>query len=881
MESSIKTGPQTSIPLPTLTTSPDIGLSSEEARARLVADGPNEVTSVRRRGKLSILAETAREPMFLLLVGASALYGVVGDIKEALMLLGFVLVIIGITVYQEGKTERALEALRDLSSPRALVVRDGRRIRIAGREVVRGDIVVLSEGDRVPADGILLSSHDLLVDESLLTGESVPVRKTAADPEVFSEDQVARPGGDDQPFVFSGTLVVRGQGLMVVSTTGPRTQMGSIGRVLAELKPEPSTVQKQSRVLVRRLAIAGGLLCGLVVVINGLAYAQWVRGLLSGITLAMAIIPEEIPVVLTVFLALGAWRMGQRGVLTRRIPALETLGSTTTLCVDKTGTLTENRMRIAALFAQDRWLFLDPKVRAFPTLAQPEQEPFHNLIEFGILASEKDPFDPMEKAFVELGDLYLRDSDHLHADWELVHEYALTPDLLAMSHVWRSPRRDAYIIAAKGAPEAIADLCHLSPEAQDTLRAAVERMAEEGLRVLAVAKAHYRGPEWPGLQHHFDFELVGLVGLADPPRASVVPALAECRSAGIRVVMITGDYPKTAQAIASQIGLEPRDQVITGSDMDLWQDQELQDRVGACSIFARVTPQHKLRLVRAFKARGEIVAMTGDGVNDAPALKAADVGVAMGQRGTDVAREAASIVVLDDDFASIVASIRMGRRIYDNLKKAVAYIFAVHMPVVGLALVPLALHWPLVLLPVHVVFLELIIDPACSVAFEAEPEEKDVMQRPPRNPKEPLFGHRVIGIAMIQGLVVLAAALAVCGLALGLGRSAAEARALTLACVVMANLGLILTNRSWSGPIVATLRIRNPALWWVVAGATVVLAAILCIAPLRSLFSLAAPRPAEVLLSALAGFGSVLWFEIYKISRRARRHASPRGSTLG
>lgn len=881
MESSIKTGPQTSIPLPTLTTSPDIGLSSEEARARLVADGPNEVTSVRRRGKLSILAETAREPMFLLLVGASALYGVVGDIKEALMLLGFVLVIIGITVYQEGKTERALEALRDLSSPRALVVRDGRRIRIAGREVVRGDIVVLSEGDRVPADGILLSSHDLLVDESLLTGESVPVRKTAADPEVFSEDQVARPGGDDQPFVFSGTLVVRGQGLMVVSTTGPRTQMGSIGRVLAELKPEPSTVQKQSRVLVRRLAIAGGLLCGLVVVINGLAYAQWVRGLLSGITLAMAIIPEEIPVVLTVFLALGAWRMGQRGVLTRRIPALETLGSTTTLCVDKTGTLTENRMRIAALFAQDRWLFLDPKVRAFPTLAQPEQEPFHNLIEFGILASEKDPFDPMEKAFVELGDLYLRDSDHLHADWELVHEYALTPDLLAMSHVWRSPRRDAYIIAAKGAPEAIADLCHLSPEAQDTLRAAVERMAEEGLRVLAVAKAHYRGPEWPGLQHHFDFELVGLVGLADPPRASVVPALAECRSAGIRVVMITGDYPKTAQAIASQIGLEPRDQVITGSDMDLWQDQELQDRVGACSIFARVTPQHKLRLVRAFKARGEIVAMTGDGVNDAPALKAADVGVAMGQRGTDVAREAASIVVLDDDFASIVASIRMGRRIYDNLKKAVAYIFAVHMPVVGLALVPLALHWPLVLLPVHVVFLELIIDPACSVAFEAEPEEKDVMQRPPRNPKEPLFGHRVIGIAMIQGLVVLAAALAVCGLALGLGRSAAEARALTLACVVMANLGLILTNRSWSEPIVATLRIRNPALWWVVAGATVVLAAILCIAPLRSLFSLAAPRPAEVLLSALAGFGSVLWFEIYKISRRARRHASPRGSTLG
>lgn len=806
--------------------------------------------------------------MFLLLVGAGILYCILGDLQEALMLLGFVIVMMGITIYQEGKTEHALEALRDLSSPRALVMRDGTQIRIAARELVRGDIVLLREGDRVPADGVLLSCHDLLIDESLLTGESVPVRKAPCEGPVTPELAAIRPGGDDLAKVFAGTVVLQGQGVVEVTATGPHTEMGRIGIALETLKPEPTLVQTQSRSLVRAMALVGLGMCGLVVIVYGLTRGHWIDGLLAGITLAMAILPEEIPVVLTVFLALGAWRMGRRGVLTRRIPAVEALGSATTLCVDKTGTLTINRMRISLLYAEGRWLPVDLEDDPGPsTLADAAYEPFHRLIEYGILASEQDPFDPMEKAFVEVGDRYFRGSDHLHGDWELVYEYALSPELLAMSHVWRSRDRDSFVIAAKGAPEAIADLCHLDLAALQELTAAIERMAEEGLRVLGVAKALYQGAEWPGLQHDFDFEFLGLVGLADPPRPSVPAAMAECRQAGVRVVMITGDYPKTAQAIARRIGLEPNNEVITGHELASLPPTEIEQRVATCSIFARMVPEQKLSLVKAMKGRGDIVAMTGDGVNDAPALKAADVGIAMGQRGTDVAREAASLVVLDDDFASIVAAIRMGRRIYDNLKKAVAYVFAVHTPIIGLTVIPLLLRWPLVFSPVHVMFLELIIDPACSIAFEAEPEEEDVMRRPPRNPREPMFSPRLIGLSVLQGVVVLALLLVIYGVVLSLDRGAEEARALTFTTLVVANLALILTNRSWSRSIQATLKVRNAALWWVIGGAMLILGVILSVPALRSLFAFGPLHPIDILFCVGTGLVSIAWFEALKALR--------------
>ncbi len=865
------------------------GLTSSEAAERLRAEGYNELPSTSKRGFLRIALGVAREPMFLLLVFAGALYAALGDLQEAIMLLGFVFVVMGITIYQERKTERALEALRDLSSPRALVIRDGQQIHVPGREVARGDIVLIAEGDRVPADAVLLSCSDLQADESLLTGESVPVRKMPREGLATEESVRVRPGGDDLPNIFSGTLIVQGQGIAEVTATGPKTEMGLIGVALENTGEEKTQLQRHSARLVRNMALVGLLVCALVVVIYGLTRGHWLDGLLAGLTLAMATLPEEIPVVLTIFLALGAWRISQKRVLTRRIPAVESLGSATVLCVDKTGTLTLNKMTIARLHSAGRFFEVSPETedaeepgavaandpdQGLPALGEPAYEDFHQLVEYGILASELNPFDPMEKAFTRLGERYFKGTEHLHGDWALVHEYPLSRELLAMSHVWKSPAGDAYVIASKGAPEAIANLCHLDEAQLAEVSRSIDAMAEDGLRVLGVARALHSGSEWPGAQHDFDFEFLGLVGLSDPPRASVAQSLKECATAGIRVIMITGDYPGTARAIARRIGLGPVEVVITGPELDVMSDSELQERIGDCNIFARVVPEQKLKLVQALKARGELVAMTGDGVNDAPALKAANIGVAMGQRGTDVAREAASLVLLDDDFSSIVAAVRLGRRIFDNLKKAVAYIFAVHTPIIGLTLIPLALRWPLIFSPVHVVFLELIIDPACSVVFEAEPEEKNVMTRKPRQVGEPLFGRKVLGISVLQGAVVLAILVAVYAIARGRGQSDDQARALTFTALVVANLALILTNRSWSRGFISTLRTPNKALWWVLGGAVVLLGLVLYIPALRQLFGFGVLHAADIFICLAAGVVSVAWFEGLKAIKAKRERAA-------
>jgi len=837
----------------------ETGLTEEEAAARLAAEGFNELPSAGGRGSLAIACEVVREPMFLLLVGCGTIYLLLGDVREALMLLGFVGVVMGITLYQERKTERALEALRDLSSPRALVVRGGHRRRIPGREVLRGDLLVLAEGDRVPADAEVLSAASLSADESLLTGESVPVRKAPA----RGDRGPARPGGDDQPFVYAGTLIVRGQGVARVLAVGLKTELGKIGRALEAVEPEASPLQRETARLVRNLSAVGLALCLVVVVVYGLSRHDWLHGVLAGLTLAMALLPEEFPVVLTVFLALGAWRVSKQRVLTRRVPALEAIGGATILCADKTGTLTQNRMEVRILSAGGR----SYDFRAGG--GEPLPEPFHEVAEFGILASQRDPFDPMERAFHELGARHLAGTEHLHADWELVREYPLSADLLAVSHVWKSPDGRDYVIAAKGAPEAVADLCHLDAPREDALREAVGGMARSGLRVLGVARARFRPVALPGEAHDFAFELLGLVGLADPVRPSVPAAVAECRAAGIRVAMITGDHPETASAVAREIGLDGADGVLTGPEMDGMDGPALRARVGETAVYARVVPEQKLRLVEALKAAGEIVAMTGDGVNDAPALKAAHVGIAMGGRGTDVAREASALVLLDDDFSSIVQAVRTGRRIFENLRKAMAYIVAVHVPIAGLALVPLVVGWPEILSPVHVVFLELVIDPACSVVFEAEPEEADVMRRPPRGPRAPLFGRRVIALSLLQGLSVLLIVLAVFGAALARGKGDAGARALAFTTLVVANLGLIFTNRSWTRVLSQSLRTPNAAARWVFGGTLALLALVLYLPPLRDLFHFSTLHADDLLLCLSAGTASVVWFEILKLAHRS------------
>lgn len=808
------------------------GLGEAEAALLLAQDGPNELPRQGHRSFLHIVLDVVREPMLALLIGAGLVYLVLGDLQEASILVAFACLSIIITVVQEARTERALEALRDLTSPHALVIREGVRKRIAGREVVRGDLVVLGEGDRVPADGWIVQNDGLHLDESLLTGESVAVRKTACGP--GGAQQMERPGGDDLPFVYSGSLVVRGAGLCTVMATGPGSEIGKIGQVLATLETEAPRLRQQTRRLVLWFAAIGAIASLLAVLLYGLFRGSWLEAVLAGIALGMSMLPEEFPVVLTIFMAMGAMRMSRERVLTRRAAAIETLGSATVLCTDKTGTLTQNRMQIAELRLPDGSVLAHGDGDDF-ALA----DDFHLLAELGILASAQQAVDPMEVAFHALGDDHAGETIRARqkAGWTLHHHYPLDPALLAMSQVWASNQPDeARIIATKGAPEAVAELCRMPAPARERMKAEVDEMAGKGLRVLGVAQAEWPAADLPPSQRGFEFTFRGLVGLADPLRPSVPDAVRQCREAGIRVIMITGDYPQTARAIAQQAGI-PAGEVLTGAELAAMDDSELARRIGTIGVCARIMPEQKLRLVEALKAAGEVVAMTGDGVNDAPSLKAAHIGVAMGGRGTDVAREASAIVLLDDDFGSIVKAVRMGRRIYDNLRKAMGFIVAVHIPVAGLALLPLLTGMPLLLGPVHIAFIEMIIDPVCSLAFEAETDERDVMRRPPRRPDTPLFSRWLVGWAVIQGASVLAA---VGGLILyfwSAGLPDRQLRSAAFLGLVLGIVGLILVNRRFSASLTAAMRRPNPALGAVLGLVAVVLAATQLVRPAANLFA--------------------------------------------
>ena len=847
------------------------GLTASEAAARLTADGPNELPTARPRSTLRQFADVSREPMLLLLLAAGTLNFLLAEPLDGMILMASVVVVIAISTYQEHKTENALAALRDLSSPRALVVRDGRQLRIPGREVVRGDTVLLAEGDRVPADAVLFDAVNVSVDESALTGESVPVRKA---PTLDADHSMGAPGGDGTPWVFSGTLVVRGHGIARVRSTGTATELGRIGTALRSVRAGRTPLQQEVDRLVRVVAVVGVTAALAVVIVYGSTRGDWAEGLLAGIATAMAMLPEEFPVVLTVFLALGAWRMSQRQVLARRSAVIETLGTATVVCVDKTGTLTLNAMTVRSLVAGDETWIVDDR---------PLPERFHPLAEFAVLAAPVDPFDPMDRAFRALGTRVLAGTEHLHADWELVREYPLSEHLLALSHVWRSPDGGRYVVAAKGAPEAIADLCHLDPDERRRLDAQVAAAAGDGQRVLAVACARVdRAHQLPTEQHDFAFELLGLVGLHDPVRPGVRDAVAACARAGVRTVMITGDYPGTALAIAREVGIGDGRSCISGPELAALSDDALAARVRDVDVFARMVPEQKLRLVRALQVAGEVVGMTGDGVNDAPALRAADIGIAMGARGTDVAREAAHLVITDDDFGSIAQGIRRGRGIFDNLRKAMAYIVAVHVSIVGMALFPLVVvDWPLVLLPVQLALLELVIDPACSVVFEAEEIDPRIMDMPPRRPGEPILDRRTLSIAALQGLSVLAVVLGVYLWAVLGDRPDDTVRSLSFATLVLSNIGLILVNRSWRLSIAQTFaQRRNPTMRWILPITTGLLVLLLTVPALRRAFHLGPLAAGEALVPVFAAAIGITWFEVYKLltARGRAREATPVGA---
>ncbi len=818
------------------------GLSSAAAARRLADEGPNVPRSSQRRTLWTIVIEVASEPMFLLLLAAGAVYLLIGDKVEAMVLTGFVLAIMGITIFQERRTDNALAALRELSSPRALVIRDGRQQRIAGHEVVRDDLLLLEEGDRVPADGELLDAHDLAIDESMLTGESVPV---------------ARVKGDA---AHAGTLVVQGQGMLRVSATGSRTEMGRIGESLAEIALEASPLRKEMTRLTRRIALAGSLMA--------LALAAtywWLRGgvaesVLAGIALAMSLLPQEFAVIMIIFFAFAARRLARLDVLTRRLEAIETLGETSVLCVDKTGTITQNRMEVVALQATDAPRGADANADAGAPLSPAQRE----LLRHALLASESDPHDPMEKA------IHRRAADAgfapaVPAGWALVREYELSPQLPAMTHAWHDGQDPLATVAIKGAPEAVAALCMLAPADAARVAQQAEQLAARGLRVLGVAHAGHEVAEpWPDSPQGFRFGWLGLLALADPLRPEVPAAIAQCRRAGIRVVMITGDHPRTALAIAREAGLTAS-AAVTGAQLAQMDAATLEHTASEIDVFARVKPEQKLALVEALKKQGEVVAMTGDGVNDAPALKAAHIGVAMGQRGTDVAREAGALVLLKDDFDSIVQAIRMGRRTFANMRQAMVYTLAVHIPIAGLAVLPLLFGLPLLLAPVHIAFLELVIDPACSVVFEAEDGGEALMQQQPRSAAEPLLARTDALHSVVYGALTTAAAFGAYAVQLALGKEAGAAATSAFVLLVIANALLILPNRRQRSGWRGLFSELTPVSLWVAGGTVAALWLVTNLAPVARAFRLVPLPTLEWLASAGA---AIALLPLYLLARR-------------
>lgn len=843
------------------TVRPEHGLSAEEAARRLAREGPNTLPGD-KRNIIGIAWETLKEPMFLLLIAAAVLYLTLGDLNEGLLLLFMVCVTVGVTLYQEGKTERTLEALRDLSSPRALVIRDGHETRIAGSELVIGDVLIVKEGDRIAADGVLVSASNLQVDESLLTGESWPVHKRSAG--VSAE--AMSPGGENLPCIWSGTLVVQGEGIAQITATGAKSEVGKIGSSLLNLSTEFSPLKKEITRLVKIFALSGAVLSIAVTIVYGISQKDWLQAILAGIALSMSLLPEEFPVIMTIFPAIGAWRMSKASVLTRRLSAIETLGSISILCTDKTGTLTENSMTVTHVVSREG------AVQEINHAQLVNDTAIADLVKLSSLASNPQPFDPMEKAFHTLSK-QLSPGISQHNVSKLVKEYPLTPELRAMSNVWTQELIGHCLVAAKGSPEAIAHLCRLNEIARQMLLKTVDEMAQQGLRVLAVACANCAKEALPSTQEEFQFNFVGLLGLTDPLREEIPQAMQQCKEAGIRVLMITGDHPVTATSIARQAGL-PFTGTITGAEVEQLDDTQLRLRLQEINVCARITPDQKLRIVQALKAEGAVVAMTGDGVNDAPALKAAHVGIAMGRRGTDVAREAASLVLLDDNFASIVRGIQLGRRIYANMQNAMSYILSIHVPIAGMALLPVVFGWPILLFPMHIAFLELIIDPACSLAFENESSEEDVMRHPPRSPSTPLFNKVVLTQAFLQGFgaimfVALAYALASKSFPEG------EARTIGFSILVLVNIVLIFSSLSPQKSAFHVFRSKNRIPILVAVIAVCILLVVIYIPALADAFRFSPLSTFQIFACLLVVLVSLVWFEASKWLVYTRNRSLP------
>jgi len=826
------------------------GLTSAEAKQLQEKYGRNELTPQKKESLVIKMLHVICEPMFLLLIVAATIYFFLGEPRDGAIMLIFVVGIITIDMVQEMKTDRTLAALKDLSAPHITVIRDGVETDMPSIDLVPGDLMMIFEGIKIPADGFVVRAADLCVDESSLTGETMGVWKVTEEQNEQHDDYWRK------DYCYAGTLVTQGTAVVRVEKIGPETEYGKIGLGVASAPAEDTPLQKQTGKLVKTCAIIAGVLFVLVGIFTWINIPDHpfreriIESILSGVTLAMAMIPEEFPVILTVFLSMGAWRLARQNSLVRKLPSVETLGAVSVLCVDKTGTITMNQMEL-----EETW-----------TAGGSEEE----LIRIMGMGCETEAYDPMEKAMIRYCEEHGITRDELFGG-EFISEYAFTNESKMMGHVWRRDGRPC--IAAKGSPESILSICIMTDEERKAAEQKAEEMSSYGLRVIAVASGSPENDSLvPKELSECRLTFLGLVGLADPPRESVKDDIAVCNAAGIRVVMITGDNGVTASAIAARIGIRGHENIVTGAMIEKMSDDELREAVKNVSIFSRVIPEHKMRIVKAFRENGEIVAMTGDGVNDAPALKYADIGIAMGKRGSEVSREAADLILMDDNFSTIVETVRDGRRIYDNIRKAVGYVFTIHMPIATASLLgPFLGIAPnaLLLLPLHVVLLEVLIDPTCSVVLERQPAEKDIMDRKPRDPAKKILTAGLLIKSITQGLAVFAASFGAYYTLLGAGAAPETARAMGLSIIMIANLFLVQVNSSdHDFAFTSIRRLARDKIMWMVNIGTIALIGIILYSPVAGQLKLAPLTPEQMGIAVGLAFVSVFWVEILKLIKR-------------
>ncbi len=825
------------------TTKIPTGLSNEEVISSRKKNGNNSLEHQQKNHFLISLLEMIKEPMFLLLVAAASIYYISGDYGDGIFMTVAIVLVSAISLFQESRSRNAIDALKKLSQPNSKVFRNSVLVEIPSEEIVLGDSIQIEEGHFIPADAILVQSNDFSVNESILTGESLSV---------FKDEN------SENKQVFQGTIVATGLAICEVNAIGNQTNLGKIGASLEKIVEEKTPLQIQIGNFVKKMSIIGLVIFVMVWGMQFYRSKLILDSLLKALTIAMSVIPEEIPVAFASFMALGAWRLMKIGIITKQTKTVETLGSATVICTDKTGTITENKMSLAQMY-----LFISNTIIDAKEKLNPEAE---EVLSYSMWSSEPIPFDAMELA-IHNAYANLESADE-RTNYKLVHEYPLGGKPPMMTHIFEGSK--GKIIATKGAPEAILEVCNLSEVEKNTVLDAMNTMAAEGYRVLGVGVAEFAGTNYPKTQQEFQFVFKGLVAFYDPPKENIQKVFEAFYKAGIQVKIVTGDNAATTTTIAKQVGFKDADKVLNGDELMEMDAATLKQKVMETAIFTRMFPEAKLKIIQALKDNDQIVAMTGDGVNDGPALKSAHIGIAMGEKGTEIAKQAANLILINDDFAKMVDAIAMGRKIYLNLKKAIQYIISIHIPIILIVFIPLALGWmyPNIFTPVHIIFLEIIMGPTCSIIYENEPMEGNLMLEKPRQLTTTFFNLKEITMSIIQGLVITSGLLFVYQYCLAEGCTENVTRTTIFLTLIASNIFLTLENRSFYYSIFTTIRYKNN-LVLIIIGITILITSLLLFVPLFSKFFLFEKVSfSQIGFSVLVGFVSVLWIEIYKIFKR-------------